>query len=411
MTALAESSARERNLARLAWGMCAASWLLLAVAIAVGALVFGKPHPQGFSHVLWEALVTGCILLPWSVVGAIIASSRPYNAVGWIFCAAALGGALANALAAYAEYALLVDTSLPGGGYVAAISNALYAPSLYYTAVLLFLVFPDGHFLSKRWRALAILLSTFAWTTFVATPLTPGAIDSFGATVNPMGVNGSIVGFLNTAGSSVLAPFAFATAATAIIVRLRRSRGAEREQVKWVLWSAAVTGISLVVAFIAPWNVLQSVGWITGLVSEAAFAVICAVAILRFHLYEIDRIVNRTVVYGIVTVVLAGLYAGVVVAFDQVFDPLTQKSGLAVAASTLLVAVLFRPVRRWVQSVVDRRFYRRRYDAQRTLEVFSATLRDEVDLDTLATHLRGVVVETMQPAHVSLWLRTPETER
>ena len=197
--------------------------------------------------------------------------------------------------------------------------------------------------------------------------------------------------------------------AVSLWLRFRRASNDARQQIKWFVASVSVLGMAFAVSpFFYDSSVAAQVG-VT--IAMASVPVATAIAILRYRLYEIDRIVNRTIVYGLVTVLLGGVYAGVVVAFDQMLNPLTQGKGLAVAASTLIVAALFRPVRRRIQALVDRRFYRRRYDAQRTLDAFSSRLRDEFDLDALGAELSSVVRETMQPAHVSFWLRAPEAER
>jgi hypothetical protein len=211
----------------------------------------------------------------------------------------------------------------------------------------------------------------------------------------------------------------------AVVVRLRRARGDERQQLKWFAYVAAlmatgfaVAALSLAIAAAGGWDednlptwlgAFGTVGWMTGLLALVlALPVAIGVSVLKYRLYDIDVVINRTLVYGSVTALLAGAYLGLVLLFQLAFSPVTEGSGLAVALSTLAVAALFRPARNRVQRLVDRRFYRGKYDAQQTLEGFAARLREEVDLDALRGELTGVVAETMQPAHVSLWLREAE---
>jgi hypothetical protein len=198
-----------------------------------------------------------------------------------------------------------------------------------------------------------------------------------------------------------------------MFVRLRRATGVERQQIKWFAYAAAVAvsgsivGHSLFLATDASW--LLWAGLIPGMVGVLGMPVAMGIAILRYRLYEIDLIINRTLVYGSLTAILATLYFGGIVVLQRLFVALTaQESQLAIVASTLAVAAIFNPLRRRIQALVDRRFYRRKYDAAKTPEAFSVKLRDETDLDALSDDLVGVVKETMQPAHVSLWLR-PDT--
>jgi hypothetical protein len=212
-------------------------------------------------------------------------------------------------------------------------------------------------------------------------------------------------GFIFTMGSVVLAVIATR-------VRLRRSRGLEREQLKWLVLAAATTGITVVGTLAVYLAAGIDVGWeaVLGL-GFATFPVAAGVAILRYRLYDIDVVINRTLVYGALTATLALAYLGSVLLLQFAVSPLTADSNLAIAGSTLAVAALFRPARAGIQEAVDRRFYRRKYDAQRTVQAFSARLRDEVQLGALRSELSKVVQETLQPAHVSLWLRTPEARR
>ena len=199
-----------------------------------------------------------------------------------------------------------------------------------------------------------------------------------------------------------------------MLVRLRRTRGVERQQIKWFAYAAFVLAAGAVVSWVisdavgAGW-LRWDVGFVTTMVGLAGLPVAMSIAILRYRLYDIDRIINRTLVYGSLTAMLVALYFGAIVMLERVFVLLTgQGSTLAVVAATLLIAALFNPLRGRIQALIDRSFYRRKYDATKTLQGFSMKLRDETDLEALRGDLLGVVTETMQPAHVSLWLR-PET--
>jgi hypothetical protein len=280
------------------------------------------------------------------------------------------------------------------------------------TALTFFaLLFPDGRFLSRRWQLVSWLAFGGGLAATLGIGLDPGALDTrnFPGTQNPVGFEraDAVLEVLLTVGTgSALAALLLAVAST--IRRIRRSSGIERQQLKWVVYTGAVSAVTLIITLpitVSPWD---DVAFVVAFLSLVAMPLSAGLAILRYRLYDIDVVINRTLVYGSVTALLAGFYFGLVLLFQLALDPLTEGSGLAVALSTLAVAALFRPARNRVQALVDRRFYRRKYDAQRTLAGFAARLREEVDLDALHAELSAVVRETMQPAHVSLWLRAGE---
>ena len=221
----------------------------------------------------------------------------------------------------------------------------------------------------------------------------PGPLDGYPELMNPIGVESSVREGISWFGSNVLGVIVMIFAISSLLVRLRRSTGEERAQIKWVVFTAMIACVGFLSAFIVDF----SPGFILGLVALAAIPIAAGIAILKYRLYEIDRVVNRTVVYGAVTALLAGLYFGIVIGLQQVFSGFTRGNDLAIAGSTLAVAALFRPARRRIQTFVDRRFYRSRYDAEQTLAAFSHRLRDEVDLDELGSDLGAVVHDTMQP--------------
>ena len=236
-------------------------------------------------------------------------------------------------------------------------------------------------------------------------------LGSLGPIRNPLGIEG----FTNVYKALLytLTPLLYGAATLAVFLRLRRAVGVERQQIKWFAYSAAIFAIGVVLIVIPlaidtpPWYEWAATAIFAAI--SPAIAISIGIAILRYRLYEIDTLINRTLVYGVLTVMLVALYFGVIVLLQSLFIAFTGKqSTLAVVASTLLIAALFTPLRRRIQGFIDRRFYRRKYDARKTLEAFSAHLRNETELDALSDDLVGVVRETMQPAHVSLWLR-PES--
>ncbi len=391
------------RLAWLAWGLCVA---LTAVALVL-FVINGDARPEG-SYGSLDAVIDVAIL-GFPTVGLVITLRQPGNAIGWLFLATGLGNAFAQALLEYGAYALLrAPGTVPGGAWAGLIADAVIWPAVAATSLLVFVLFPTGHVPSRRWRwlvwAVAIDVAAYVAGTF----LSPGELHYFPTVSNPFPVSIpalAVVGDL--AAPAMGAGLVFGL--VALTVRFRRSRGVERQQISWMFYLGALLIGSIPITTALSSTNLQ-VGGIP--VSELAFAglllampVAVGVAILRYRLYDIDVVVNRTLVYGALTVTLAAAYVGSVLLLQLVLSPVTRGSGLAVAVSTLLVAGLFRPVRSRIQGLVDRRFFRHRYDAARTLEAFGTRLRDQLDLDALGTDLQAVVRDTMQPAHVSLWLR------
>jgi hypothetical protein len=352
--------------------------------------------------------------LAFSTIGAIIVSHRPEHPIGWLFCVMGLLAGIDHFCGAYAIYALLAHSgALPAGEAGAWVRSWVW---VLYIGVGMFLVllFPDGRLPSRRWRPFAWSVVTVVFLSSIALAFSPGPVDGLGPIENPLGIE--LLGFArevdvaDVVDALLFVPLASA-AAGSLLVRLRRSRGVERQQVKWFAYAEVILVIGTITAFIisdarsVPWWV-PSVGFLLTMVGIAGWPIGVAIAILKHRLYDIDLLINRTLVYGSLTVTLVALYFGGIVVLQRVFVILTgQQSTLAVVASTLAIAGLFVPLRRRVQGFVDRRFYRRKYDARKTLEAFSAKLRNDTDLATLSDDLVGVVRETMQPAHVSLWLR------
>jgi hypothetical protein len=397
--------------ARLAWGLWALATALVPVALVFGILSRSASLPEGREQLLPFIVPLALIGLVYATVGAVVGSRRPRNPLGWIFCAIGLGLALVAAAYGYADYGIYANGDVPAPRYAAWLTSWLFIFPVFIAPCLVLFLFPDGRPPSPRWRPFGWLFAVFGLAAVAWSALEPTTLDTYPTVANPLALHGwagELATQMNTFGEAAGAPALFLFSLASIVVRYRRADGLERLQIKWVAYAAAV----MVVCFAASFLVGESLPgfasdtlFVLGIASFGGIAVAAGIAILRHRLYDIDRIVNRTVVYGVLTAGLAGLYFAVVLALQAAFDSLTQGNELAIAGSTLAVAALFRPARRRVQALVDRRFYRRRYDAQQTLAAFSSRLRDEIDLDALSVELTGVVRETMQPAHVSLWLR------
>jgi hypothetical protein len=363
------------------------------------------------------------IFFAFPTVGLLVVLRQPHHRIGWLLLAViGLGTSIPNLVDCYSTYALVVDPgSLPDAAVTSALTEGSWVWPIGTMGIYLILLFPDGRLPSRRWRWLpwvgGACLALLPPAITVSSPiLTQSPVSRL---ANPLVVH-SLVGPLNAIGNFVLAllPFCIIAAAVALVLRFRRSHGTERMQLKWLTCAGAVVAVSYLAAmggniFISdPFgDVLPS--WLQ-LVQDAATAsfglipVSIGFAILRHRLYDIDVVIKRTVVYGSLTVALASVYLVAVLTLRSLTAPLTGDSDLAVAASTLTVAALFRPLRRRIQTAVNHRFYRRGYDAALTVDSFSERLRQEVDLEAVTDDLRHVVAETMQPTQVSLWLRASE---
>jgi len=350
--------------------------------------------------------------LAFSLVGAVVGSRRPENPIGWLFCAIGVFAAIVLLSSEYAAYTLLAQPdSLPGGLAMVWIRAWVWVPYVG-LFVLLFLVFPEGWPQSSalRWFT-SLVLFVIAYGTVLAA-FSPGPIDAIGGAVdNPLGMEAlGGVGTNSAVGpvESVLYVLGIVAAAS-LFGRMRRARGVERQQIKWFTYATVVLVGGVVLDFTISeatglrW--LGKIGFVLRLVGLAGLPISIGIAVLRYRLYNIDRIINRTFVYGALTATLLTVYVADIVLLQRLFVLITgEKSTLAVVASTLMIAALFTPLRRRIQSFIDRRFYRRKYDAAKTLEAFSAQLRNETNLEALSDDLVGVVRETMQPDHVSLWI-------
>jgi hypothetical protein len=409
-----------RAAAWLAWLTCTLSVLMAVLGVLFLLLLSRLPDnvivdqwlENAMVSVVFSPVLAVVTVLSFSTMGAVIASRRPHNLIGWLFCAIGFVGGVRLFSTEYAAYSLVAESGLPPGGEVLAwIASWLWVPDigLY---LYLALLFPNGRLPSTRWRYFAWFIGVVITTGTVAVALSPGPIRGLEPIENPLGLEGAP----NAAVLTEALLYALALVAVAsVLARLQRSRGVERQQIKWFAYAGAVLATSTVITYVlSEATSLRWLGWVAFLpafVGMAGVPVAVGVAILRYRLYEIDLIINRTLVYGSLTAALVVVYFGGVAITQAIFRTLTgqqEQPQLAVVVSTLVIAALFNPLRRRIQAFIDRRFYRRKYNARKTLEAFSAKLRDETDLDTLSDDLVGVVRETMQPAHVSLWLR-PET--
>ena len=339
-------------------------------------------------------------VLSATTVGAVLASRRPDHPVGWLLLALGLGVVVSGLTGGYAGYGLLARPgSLPAAELAALYDDASWIPWAVCVTFIMLLT-PTGSLPSPRWRWWAWLV---AGAAVVAALLRPGTLDEpFESVHNPLAVNGPLI--VLSVAAAILLNLAVLVAAVSLVVRFLRASGVERQQLRWVALAAGLPVLAVLVilaAWALGWQAL--IGWATaGYVAILPIAI--GASILRYRLYDLDRIINRAVVYGVVTVLLGSGYTAAVLALGQV---LGSDDSLVVAGATLVVAALFQPARRRVQQAVDRRFDRRRYDAAATIHGFSTRLRQQIDLDALTAELLAVVDRTMQPTRTSLWLRPP----
>jgi cytochrome b subunit of formate dehydrogenase len=391
-----------RITALLAWSACALSLALTAMSLLLLSLT--EFHPDVPIDYYW--LENTAVAVGYSTVGAMLASRLPKNPIGWLFCAIGLSFGVVHFSAEYAIYALLAQPGLlPGGEASVWIRSWAWIPAIGFV-VFLALLFPDGRLPSARWRWLARLTIAAVLVGVILAAFSPGPILDLPIR-NPLGIEG-LPNLYRTV--EVFMYILIVVGASSMILRLGRAGWIERQQIKWFAYATvvAISGIILknTIFLMTGEMWVWWAGLVLTVIGLAGSPIGMGVAIFRYRLYQIDFLINRTLVYGSLTATLVALYFGGIVLLQRVFVSLTgQQSTLAVVASTLLIAALFTPLRRRIQSFIDRSFYRRKYDARKTLEAFSAKLRDETDLDALRDDLVGVVRETMQPAHVSLWLR------
>jgi len=399
----------DRTLSRLAWSVCALTLLVLAASLILILLGWSAPLPQGATP--WRDRVIALIgIIGAPIVGGLIASRRPRNPYGWVWLGFGLSLALAQLESSISAYARVVESETLVAPLAVAHVLRLGNQVSLVLAPFLLLLFPTGRLPSRRWRPVA-WISALSGAMIMVLVLLFGSPDKVGGAISSI-----------TSGVVFIVFASIALSALSLLVRYRRASGVERQQLKWVAFAAVLAASTLMA---------QQLFWLVALLNDYllggevppsnpslenlrdAAANVClyagvGIAILRYRLYDIDIIINRTLVYGSLTVSLAFVYFGGVATTQTLFRAITGQERLpqlAVVISTLAIAALFDPLRRRIQNSIDRRFYRRKYDAAKTLEAFSTKLRDETDLDELRGDLVRVVRNTVQPEHVSLWLR------
>jgi uncharacterized membrane protein YcgQ (UPF0703/DUF1980 family) len=389
------------------------AWSLWALTVPTTILTLFLASLNEPSSSSWDKVLLPVVILAFATVGALVGSYRPGNAIGWLFLCGALLWIVGELTLEYGVYALITDPgALPAGVWAAWFGAWARGTGWFLIVTFLLLLFPAGKLPSPRWRPVlwgavgfVVLYTLSSWLTPKTNELRLTSVS------HPLGLEYKSMGLLYEF-VNITFPLLIVACGMAVIVRFRRSRGDERQQLKWFAYAVTVMTVVFVIWFsfalaglIAPSSVMYDVPLI-------GLPVATGIAILKHRLYDIDVIINRTLVYGSLTATLVALYFGAIVVLQRFFVLLTgQQSTVAVVASTLLIAAMFTPMRRRIQGLIDRSFYRSKYDSRKTLEAFSARLRDETDLNAVSDDLVGVVRETMQPAHVSLWLRPDAAPR
>lgn len=410
-------SLSDHALRRWAWSVW---WSMLAVFACAVVVAFADSSSSrsddGNGGDVGE-LLFGLIILTFSLVGLVILIRQPRNRVGWLLAGVGVVANLGGLLDAYATYGLVINPgSVPRPDVAAALGAGAWAPTIGLMGTFVILLFPDGRLPSSRWRPLAWLSAATIVAVTVTIAVSPGSLDAgpVPTMLNPLGIESAKVALIVLLGIFLpLLPLCIVASAAALVWRFRRSHGVEREQMKWLAAAGAAVAVSYLATMastLAASFLDDTPEWVSALqrITILGFVLLplaIGVAVLRYRLYDIDVVINRALVYGGLTITLLSTYLVMVLVMQALLRPLTEQSDLGVAASTLAVAALFGPARRRIQAVVDRRFYRRRYDAARILSAFAGRLRQELDLEAVGADLSAAVRETVQPAHVSLWLR------
>ncbi|HEX7148210.1 MAG TPA: hypothetical protein VF512_11910 [Actinomycetota bacterium] len=389
----------------LAWALLGIQLLLLASVLWLDQLVRDAGRPD-LTVLAPFAIPPSVAALTAGVVGAVVASRRPRHPVGWLLLAQGMVMWISAAAVGYVPYGLIVRPgALPAANVVARIYPPTIAACLAAVGFVLLLT-PTGSPPSPRWRGWARVSAVAVAVTLLAAMVAPGSLDPLAQYVSgPMDpqVYGGALRVANQL-ALLVGVLTILAGAASIVVRFRRAQLRERQQIKWVALAAALTGLAILAAAVLIAAGEVNLGAWASVVGVAFLPLATGAAILRYRLYDVDRIVSRTLGYGLLTVLLGLGYAAVVLGLGQL---LPQDSSLTVAAATLAVAAIFQPSRRRIQQAVDRRFNRRRHDAARIIEGFGSHLRDQVDLDTLTSELLAAAEQTMQPTRASLWLRPP----
>jgi len=396
------------TMTRTLWVRAPWAILLLTAALVMpklwlfAPLIGDLPPSQRITELLFQLLP-----VPFAAVGALIAARRPGHRIGWLLLTGTLAIASAQLTWIYVSYSLSSGTPLPGAEIVGWVGNWIPWPALAAFALLL-LLFPDGQLPSPRWRPVAWAMVAWCAVIMAFLALYPGLISTPDLD-NPVGLSGDAGEVMRRLQASPIVPLVtiplFLASATAPLVRFRHAHADQRQQLKWFAYAVGLLGFTLLQQSLLPGSANDLSGIVTA-VAVWGIALAIGIAVLRYRLYDIDRIINRTLVYGLLTALLGSVYAGTVLVLGQVFGGIGARPPTwAIAGATLAAAALFQPARRRIQQAVDRRFNRRRYNQARIVDAFSARLRDQIDLDTLSSELLAVVGQTMEPTRVSLWLR------
>jgi hypothetical protein len=421
-----------RRVSWLAWSLAGLSVAVFVPLVVLYVLARSAQSPGNWVTVgTVSGMVSFLPFLAFPLVGALVASRRPRNPIGWICLADGLLWMLLSMTDSYSIYGVAKPGSVPFPIAIGTLGNQwLWVPTVGLLGIYLLLLFPDGRLPSRRWRPLAWLSGALLVLESLTEGLAPGPLENQGGVPNPFGLEG--LPWLADAALVLLPllPLCILASAVSLVLRYRRSGGDQREQIKWIAFAASVAGLLYLIAIVSPFifapEIVSGGGrlpppplWVELLFSVAVLGfagvpVAIGFAVLRYRLYDIDVVINRTLVYGSLTGMLIAVYFGGVATMQAIFRAIAdqeEQPQLAIVVSTLVIAALFTPLRRRIQSFIDRRFYRRKYDARKTLAAFSAKLRDETDLDALSDGLVRVVRETMQPSHVSLLLRPDSSLR
>ena len=395
----------------IAGAMLAASTVAVAISLATA-------RSGSTSNDLPAAIGQSVPALILATVGAILATRVPGNVIGWLLAVGGLAIALSEGASGLADYGLNAHPgSVPGAIWLAWLGQLMWVPELACLFILLPLFFPTGRLPSARWRVVVVMAGALVVIggvsgAFVSWP--PGSFPLG----NPLALGGPLaapVTFLYYVVATMLVLACGVLAIASLVVRYRRAAPIERQQLKWFVAVGILVGVAGAVNIVtytplatAPTGFVGAVNSVSGIGIYAGLALLpiaIGIAILRYHLYDIDRLISRTISYGVLTAIVGGLFVGLILVFQAVLGPLTRSNELAVAVSTLLAATLFQPLRRRVQRLVDRRFNRTRYNAEHTVAAFANRLRDEVDLEQLRAEILTTVSQVVEPTTVSLWLR------
>jgi hypothetical protein len=384
-----------QRLAWIAWGICVS---LILAATVIWFLERG--NLLQYAHIIFTGIAFGL----FGTVGALIVWQRPRNTIGWILCTVGIGTGMTDFSGAYAAYGMVKGhLPLPGTGVFNWLGNTVWPINWVLLLVFLPLLFPDGRLLTQRWSIVGWLAAVLAFLSMLASWLSLANLDLFGKVIPSDFWSSLSVNF-----NLLVLPLTIA-ALISLVLRFIRAKERERQQIKWITYGTAIMAVLIIGSFFVLNNPDSPT---SGLIFDLAIMLLplsIGISILRNQLYDIDRLINRTLVYGTLTVILAAVYVGLVIGLQALLRGLiSQDNSVAIVISTLAIAALFQPLRRRIQRIIDLRFYRSKYDAAKTVAAFSAALRQEVDVDQLREQLLAVVQETMQPAHVSLWLRPPE---